>query len=113
METIQKELGDSDEQQVNAMLEQSKQKKWGQKMQEIFEKELKKLRRMNSHSPEYATQQNYLDTLLDLPWNEYSTDNYDIRHAQEILDKAIKMSPRINGGIFLRQWFSLTDHHFR
>lgn len=87
METIQKELGDSDEQQVNAMLEQSKQKKWGQKMQEIFEKELKKLRRMNSHSPEYATQQNYLDTLLDLPWNEYSTDNYDIRHAQEILDK--------------------------
>lgn len=87
METIQKELGDSDEQQANAMLEQSKQKKWGDKMQAIFEKELKKLRRMNSHSPEYATQQNYLDTLLDLPWNEYSEDNYDIRHAQEILDK--------------------------
>ena len=87
METIQKELGDSDEQQVNAMLEQSKQKKWGEKMQAAFEKELKKLRRMNSHSPEYATQQNYLDTLLDLPWNEYSKDNYDIRNAQEILDK--------------------------
>jgi ATP-dependent Lon protease len=87
METIQKELGDSDEQQVNAMLEQSKQKNWGEKMQATFEKELKKLRRMNSHSPEYATQQNYLDTLLDLPWNEYSEDNYDIRHAQEILDK--------------------------
>ena len=87
METIQKELGDSDEQQVNAMLEQSKQKNWGEKMQATFEKEVKKLRRMNSHSPEYATQQNYLDTLLDLPWNEYSEDNYDIRHAQEILDK--------------------------
>ena len=87
METIQKELGDSDEQQANAMLEQSKQKKWGEKMQATFEKELKKLRRMNSHSPEYATQQNYLDTLLDLPWNEYSNDNYDIRNAQEILDK--------------------------
>ena len=72
METIQKELGDSDEQQANAMLEQSKQKNWGEKMQATFEKELKKLRRMNSHSPEYATQQNYLDTLLDLPWNEYS-----------------------------------------
>jgi ATP-dependent Lon protease len=69
------------------MLEQSKQKNWGEKMQATFEKELKKLRRMNSHSPEYATQQNYLDTLLDLPWNEYSEDNYDIRHAQEILDK--------------------------
>jgi ATP-dependent Lon protease len=87
METIQKELGDSDEQQANAMLEQSKQKKWGDKMQSIFEKELKKLRRMNSHAPEYATQQNYLDTLLELPWNDYSEDNYDIRHAQEILDK--------------------------
>jgi ATP-dependent Lon protease len=87
METIQKELGDSDEQQANAMLEQSKQKKWGDKMQAIFEKELKKLRRMNSHAPEYATQQNYLDTLLELPWNDYSEDNYDIRHAQEILDK--------------------------
>ena len=87
METIQKELGDSDEQQANAMLEQSKQKKWGDKMQAIFEKELKKLRRMNSHAPEYATQQTYLDTLLELPWNDYSEDNYDIRHAQEILDK--------------------------
>ena len=87
METIQKELGDSDEQQANAMLEQSKLKKWGEKMQATFEKELKKLRRINSHSPEYATQQNYLDTLLDLPWNEYSADNYDIRNAQEILDK--------------------------
>ena len=87
METIQKELGDSDEQQANAMLEQSKQKKWGEKMQAIFEKELKKLRRMNSHAPEYATQQTYLDTLLELPWNDYSEDNYDIRHAQEILDK--------------------------
>ena len=87
METIQKELGDSDEQQANAMLEQSKQKNWGEKMQATFEKELKKLRRMNAHAPEYATQQTYLDTLLELPWNEYSEDNYDIRHAQEILDK--------------------------
>lgn len=87
METIQKELGDSDEQLANAMLERSKQKKWGEKMQQTFESELKKLRRMPSHSPEYSTQQNYLDTLLDLPWNQYSEDNYDIRHAQEVLDK--------------------------
>ena len=87
METIQKELGDSDEQQANAMLEQSKTKGWGEKMQTIFEKEVKKLRRMNSHAPEYATQQTYLDTLLELPWNDYSEDNYDIRHAQAILDK--------------------------
>lgn len=86
METIQKELGDSDEQVANAMQERAKTKKWGKKMQSVFDGELKKLRRMSSHSPEYATQQNYLEILLDLPWNEYSQDNYDIHHAQQVLD---------------------------
>ena len=86
METIQKELGDSDEQVANAMQERAKTKNWGKKMQSVFDGELKKLRRMSSHSPEYATQQNYLEILLDLPWNEYSQDNYDIHHAQQVLD---------------------------
>lgn len=86
METIQKELGDSDEQVANAMQERAKTKKWGKKMQSVFDGEFKKLRRMSSHSPEYATQQNYLEILLDLPWNEYSQDNYDIHHAQQVLD---------------------------
>ncbi len=86
METIQKELGDSDEQVANAMQERAKTKKWGKKMQSVFEGELKKLRRMSSHSPEYATQQNYIEILLDLPWNEYSQDDYDIQHAQQVLN---------------------------
>lgn len=86
LETIQKELGDSDEQVVNAMLEKAQTKQWDEKVKEVFEEELKRLRRMPSHSSEYPTQQNYLDTLLDLPWNEYSQDNYDIRHAKEVLD---------------------------
>lgn len=86
METIQRELGNTDEQMANAMLERAKQKKWSEKMQTTFENELKKLRRIPTHSPEYSTLQNYLEVLLDLPWNEYSEDNYDIRHAQEVLD---------------------------
>ena len=86
METIQRELGNTDEQMANAMLERAKQKKWSEKMQKTFENDLKKLRRIPTHSPEYSTLQNYLEILLDLPWNEYSEDNYDIRHAQEVLD---------------------------
>ena len=86
METIQRELGNTDEQMANAMLERAKQKKWSEKMQATFESELKKLRRIPTHSPEYSTLQNYLEILLDLPWNEYSEDNYDIRNAQEVLD---------------------------
>ena len=86
METIQRELGNTDEQMANAMLDRAKQKKWSEKMQKTFENELKKLRRIPTHSPEYSTLQNYLEILLDLPWNEYSEDNYDIRNAQEVLD---------------------------
>ena len=86
METIQRELGNTDEQMANAMLERAKQKKWSAKMQETFENDLKKLRRIPTHSPEYSTLQNYLEILLDLPWNEYSEDNYDIRNAQAVLD---------------------------
>ena len=86
METIQRELGNTDEQMANAMLERAKQKKWSEKMQTTFENELKKLRRIPTHSPEYSTLQNYLGILLDLPWSEYSEDNYDIRNAQAVLD---------------------------
>ena len=86
METIQRELGNTDEQMANAMLERAKQKKWSAKMQTTFENDLKKLRRIPTHSPEYSTLQNYLEILLDLPWNEYSEDNYDIRNAQAVLD---------------------------
>ena len=86
METIQRELGNTDEQMANAMLERAKQKKWSAKMQATFENDLKKLRRIPTHSPEYSTLQNYLEILLDLPWNEYSEDNYDIRNAQAVLD---------------------------
>lgn len=86
IETIQKELGDTGAQVVQEMKEKAKNKKWGENVAKLFEEELKKLQRMSNHAPDYSTQQNYLDTLLNLPWGEYTEDNYDIKHAKEVLD---------------------------
>ena len=68
------------------MKKRAKNKLWSSEIKALFEEELKKLQRMTSHSPEYTIQQSYLETLLELPWNEYSKDNFDIPHAQKILD---------------------------
>ena len=87
METIQKELGDTDAQTIKDMQVRAGKKHWSDAIRGVFDNELHKLERMQTHSPEYSVQQNYLDTLLDLPWNEYSEDNYDIAHAKEVLDK--------------------------
>ena len=87
LETIQKELGDTGEQIAGEMKKRAAEKKWNEETKKRFEEELKKLQRMGTHSPEYAMQQNYLETLLDLPWNEYSTDNFDLQHAQQVLEE--------------------------
>lgn len=86
MQTIQKELGDTSEQEIEMLREEAKKKKWDKSVAEIFEKEVKKLEKM-SHSPEYPTQYNFLQLMLELPWNEYSQDNYDIKRAQKILNE--------------------------
>lgn len=87
IETIQKELGDTGAQVINDMREKAKSKKWSSEIAAIFEKELKKMQRTPAHSPDYTIQQNYLETFIDLPWNEYTEDNFDIKHAKEILDE--------------------------
>lgn len=87
LETIQKELGDTGAQITKEFEERAKQKKWSEAIMTKFMEELKRLQRMPQHSPDYTTQQNYLDTLLDLPWGEYTDDNYDIRHAKSVLDR--------------------------
>ena len=88
MKTIQEELGGlSYEEEVDEMSEKAKKKKWGKKVKEHFEKELSKLQRMNPQVAEYSIQRNYLDLLLDLPWNEYSKDKFDLKRAQKILDR--------------------------
>ncbi len=85
--TIQKELGDTVEQDVNDMRERAKQKKWNEEVSKIFQTELKKLERIPTQSPEYSTQQNYLDTMLSLPWNECTIDNLDLTNAEKILNR--------------------------
>lgn len=86
LETIQKELGDTGAQAVNEMKKRAEQKKWSEAVQKTFNEELARLQRMSSHSSEYAMQQNYLETLLDLPWGEYTVDNFDMTNAQSVLD---------------------------
>lgn len=86
--TIQDELGDNpQEQDVQDMEARAALKLWDKKMEKLFRKELDKLRRMNPQGAEYTVQLNYLDTLLDLPWNEYSIDNLDLKRAAKILER--------------------------
>ncbi|MCR4878336.1 MAG: endopeptidase La [Bacteroidales bacterium] len=88
MKTIQEELGGpSTEKDFDELRERAAKKKWNQETADLFEKEFKKLQRTNYMSPDYSVQLNYLELLLDLPWNEYSEDNFDLKKTREILDK--------------------------
>ncbi len=88
MRTIQEELGGvSYEAEIEELKVKSQTKKWDTKVAEHFEKELSKLQRTNPQSPDYSIQRNYLETLLELPWNEFSKDNFDLKRAQRILDQ--------------------------
>ncbi len=88
IKTIQEELGgSSNDKEVNALKEAAKKKKWDKKTQEVFDKEIAKLERTNTHAPDYSVQLNYVETLVKLPWNEYTKDNFDIGKAQRVLDK--------------------------
>jgi endopeptidase La len=89
MQTIQKELGGaSSEAEIEELRAKAKDKKWDKKVKDLFEKEITKMQRTNPNSPDYSIQRNYIETLLELPWNEYSKDNFDLSRAQKILDKA-------------------------
>lgn len=88
LKTIQEELGGvSYDEEIDEMREKAKSKKWTDEVKVIFEKELGRLQRMNPQVAEYSVQRNYLDLLLELPWNEYSEDKFDLKRAQKILDR--------------------------
>ncbi len=88
MKTIQDELGGSPlEQEVEELREKAKNKKWSQEVQETFDKELDKMQRLNPAAGEYSVQLNYLNTLLELPWHDFTEDNYDLQRAEKILDE--------------------------
>jgi ATP-dependent Lon protease len=88
MKTIQEELGGvSNEQEFEDMRQRAITKKWDDKTKSHFEKEFSKLQRMNPQAPDFGIQRNYLDLVLDLPWNEFSKDNFDLKNAQKVLDR--------------------------
>lgn len=88
MKTIQEELGGvSYEAEIDEMREKAKAKKWDKKTGEHFEKELSKLQRTNPNSPDFGIQRNYLELFLELPWNEFTKDNFDLKRAKKILDR--------------------------
>ncbi len=88
LKTIQEELGDNTHtQDIAELRNKARQKKWPQNVADVFEKEISKLQRMNPAAMEYSMQLNYLEVLIDLPWNEYTTDNFDLKHARRVLDQ--------------------------
>ncbi|TCK69085.1 ATP-dependent Lon protease [Winogradskyella wandonensis] len=89
LKTIQEELGGgvSSGEEIEDMRERAKAKKWDEKVKAHFEKELAKMQRMNPQVAEYSIQRNYLDLFLDLPWNEFSEDKFDLKRAMKILDR--------------------------
>lgn len=88
MKTIQEELGGtSSETEIEDMRQRSKSKNWSEETRKHFDKEINRLMRLNPQMPEHSIQRNYLDFMLDLPWNEYTQDDFDLKKAQKILDR--------------------------
>ena len=89
MKTIQEELGGgvSSGEEIEEMKARAKEKKWDEKVKAHFDKELSKMQRMNPQVAEYSIQRNYLDLYLDLPWNEFTQDKFDLKRAKKILDR--------------------------
>ena len=92
LKTIQEELGtSSNDEEIEELKLKAKTKKWNNDVEKHFEKEIKKLQRMNSQVAEYSIQRNYLDLVLELPWNEFSGDNFNLKRAKKVLDRDLSL----------------------
>ena len=88
IKTIQEELGGNiNELEIKELREKAAKKKWPISVAEIFEKEIRKLERLHPQSPDFSIQTQYVQTIINLPWNEYSKDNFNLTHAQKVLDR--------------------------
>jgi ATP-dependent Lon protease len=88
LKTIQEELGQNpQEEEILQLQRRAARKKWPKNVLETFEREINKLKRVNPQIAEYAIGLNYLETLLDLPWEEFTKDNFDLRKVKDVLDK--------------------------
>ena len=88
IKTIQEELGGNiNELEIKELREKASRKKWPDEVAQVFEKELRKLERLHPQSPDYSVQTQYVQNIVNLPWNEYSKDNFNLSHAQKVLDR--------------------------
>ena len=88
LKSIKEELGgDANDREIQEMKKKAEHKKWSAAAKELFQKEIEKLERMHPSTPDYSTVYNHVDLMLDLPWEEYTTDNYDLKKAKKVLDK--------------------------
>ena len=88
LKTIQEELGQNpQESEIRLLVERGKKKKWSKTVQDTFNREIAKVRRINPQVAEYSLQLNYLELLLDLPWEHTSKDNFDLKTVQKVLDE--------------------------
>lgn len=87
IKSIQEELGgNTTEEEINDMRKRALKKSWSEDVANHFDKEINRLSRLNPQMPEHNIQRNYLEFMLDLPWNTLTKDNFDIKHAKKILD---------------------------
>lgn len=87
IKNIQDELGNGLDEEVEELRRKAQDKKWKQEVAELFEREVSKLERINPQSPDYNVQLSYLQTLLALPWEEYTEDSINIPNAEKVLNK--------------------------
>lgn len=88
IKTIQEELGgNTSDHDVQELKEKAKKKKWPDFVAETFDKELHKLQRLHPQSPDYSVQMQYVETIVNLPWETYSADNFNLAHARRVLDR--------------------------
>ena len=87
MKAIKDELGGDNVAEVKDMLKKAENKKWSAAAKEMFTKGVEKLERMHPSTPDYSVVYNHLDLMLDLPWNDYTEDSYDLKKAKKILDQ--------------------------
>lgn len=88
LKSIKEELGgDSNDREIQEMKKKAEAKKWSAAAKELFQKEIEKLERMHPSTPDYSTVYNHVDLMLDLPWDDCTTDSYDLKKAKKVLDK--------------------------
>lgn len=87
LKSIKEELGDANEKEIREMQKKAEAKKWPEAAKKLFTSEIEKLERMHHSTPDYSTVYNHINFMLDLPWQDYTKDGYDLKKARKVLDE--------------------------